>query len=104
MISYLKSVEKHTFDIPNIAFKLYSNIVVHGWVDLEPCQPKRGVVEADFSISKKVSTISVLSPSSFCWNACNNIPYIAWVSCNKSYILTSISLLSSLTCEELVLI
>lgn len=26
--SYLNCVEKHAFDMPNIAFKLYSNIVV----------------------------------------------------------------------------
>ena len=26
MVSYLKSAKKHTFDIPYITFKLYSNI------------------------------------------------------------------------------
>jgi hypothetical protein len=103
MVSYLKSVEKHMSDIPYIAFKLYSNIVVPSWVDLDPC-PKRGVVEVDFSILKKVSMISVSSPSSFCWNACNNIPSMAWVSHKKSSIPTSISFPSSPTCEELVLL
>ena len=56
MVSYIKSVEKHASDIPYIAFKLYSNIVVPSWVDLDPC-PKRGVVEAYFRLSKMVSLI-----------------------------------------------
>jgi hypothetical protein len=64
MVSYLKSVEKHVYDIPYISFKLYNNIVVPSWVDLDPC-PKRGVMEAYFRLLKKVSTISTSSPSSF---------------------------------------
>lgn len=43
MVNYLRIVKKHAFDIPYIAFKLYSNIVVLSWVDLDPC-PKSGVV------------------------------------------------------------
>jgi hypothetical protein len=42
MVSYLKSVEKHAFDIPYIDFKLYSNIVVPSWVDLDPLSKERG--------------------------------------------------------------
>jgi hypothetical protein len=60
MVSYLKSVEKHVSDIPYIAFKLYNNIFVPSWVDLDPC-PKRRVVEVNFRLSKKVLMISVSS-------------------------------------------
>jgi hypothetical protein len=105
MVSYLKSVEKHTFDIPSIVFKLYNNIVVPSWVDLDPCtRPKTGVVEENFRISNKVSMTSTSSPNVLFWNASNNIPSMAWVSCKKSSISTSISLSSSPTCEELVLL
>jgi hypothetical protein len=55
-VSYLSSVEQHVFDIPYIPFKLYSNIVVPNWVDLDPC-PKREVVEINFWILKKVLVI-----------------------------------------------
>ena len=33
MVTYLKISEKHAFDKPKFAFKLYSNIVVSNWVD-----------------------------------------------------------------------
>jgi hypothetical protein len=51
MVSYLKGVEKHLFDIPHIAFKLFSNIVVPSWADLTNpyTRPNRGVVKADFN-------------------------------------------------------
>jgi hypothetical protein len=104
MGSYLKSVEKHTSDIPYISLKLYNNIVVPIWVDFDPYQPKRGVAEVDFRLSKKVSTRFVSSPSSFYWNSCNTIPSMAWVSHKKSSIPISMSLPSSPTCEELVLL
>jgi endogenous inhibitor of DNA gyrase (YacG/DUF329 family) len=100
MVSYLKSVEKHASDIPYIAFKLYNNIVVpSNWVDLEPYQPKRGVAEVNFRILKKVSMTSASPLSSFCSNACNNIPSMAWVSYKKSSIPIPISLSSSPTCD-----
>ena len=57
MISYLQSSEKHTFGIPCFTFKLYSYIVVPSSVLLDDPCPKRGVVEADFKLSKKVSAI-----------------------------------------------
>jgi hypothetical protein len=103
MVNYLKSGEKHASGILYIAFNLYSNIVVPSWVYLEPC-PKRGAVEAHFRFSKKVSTISVSSHSSFCQNAYNNIPSMAWVSRKKSSIPTPVSFPSSQTHEELVLL
>ena len=53
MVNYLSIVEKHAFDVPYIAFKLYNNVV---WVDLDPC-PNRGLVEAYFRLSKKASVI-----------------------------------------------
>ena len=54
---YLKSAEKHAFDMPNIDFMLYSNIVVPSWVEFDQLGPKRGVVEVDFKLLKKVSVI-----------------------------------------------
>jgi len=76
MVSYPKSVEKHTSNISYNVFKLYCNIFVPSWVDLDPYSwPKRGV-EANFKLSKKVSMTPTSSPSSFCWNASNNIPYM----------------------------
>ena len=63
MVSYLKSVKKHVSDILYIDFKLYSNVVIPSWVDLDPfIRPKRGVVEADSRLSKKVSTTSTFIP------------------------------------------
>ena len=41
MVIYFKSVEKHTFDMPYIYFKLYNKIIVPTWTKLDPC-PKRG--------------------------------------------------------------
>ena len=35
MVTYLKIFEKHAFDKPNFAFKLYSNIVVPIWVEFD---------------------------------------------------------------------
>ena len=64
-IFYLNNVEKHMSNILYISFKLYNNIVVPNWVGLDPF-PKRGVVEAYFRISKKVSTILGSVLSSFC--------------------------------------
>ena len=61
MVSYLKSSEKHAFDIPCFTFKLYSNIVVPSSVLLDVS--KRGVVEEYFRILKKVLAISTSSPS-----------------------------------------
>ena len=55
MVHYLKSIKKHMFDMSFIAFKLYNNIVVPIWVDFDWPGPKRGVVEADFRLLKKVS-------------------------------------------------
>jgi len=80
MVSYLNSVKKHAFNMLNIAFKLYSNIVVPNWVDFDRLGPKRGVVEADFKLSKKVSLIWASSPSSSFWNASNNIVSMEFVS------------------------
>ena len=57
MVNYLKSVEKHATSMPYIAFKLYSNIVVPSRVKFDHLCPKRGVVESDLNISKKVSVI-----------------------------------------------
>jgi len=57
MISYLNLGNKHSLDMPNFAFKLCSNIVVPIWVEFDWLGPKRGVVEADFRLSKKVSVI-----------------------------------------------
>jgi hypothetical protein len=62
MVSYIKNIKKNASDITYIDFKLYSNIVVPSWVDLDPC-PKRGVVEVYFRILKKVPIISTSSPS-----------------------------------------
>jgi hypothetical protein len=105
MVSYLKSDEKNVSNIPYIDFKLYSSILVPSWVDLDPCtQPKGGVVEAYFRLLKKLFMTSTSSPSSFCWNSCNNIPSMAWVSHKKSSIPTFISFPSSPTCEELVFV
>ena len=101
MVTYLSSVEKHMYGIPYIDFRLYNNIVSPNWVDMDPC-PKKGVVEVNFKVLKKASTILASHPSSYCWNALNNIPSIACVSHNKSSIPTSISLFSSPTHEELV--
>jgi hypothetical protein len=56
MVKYLSSDEKHMYGIPYITFKLYNNMVVPSWVDLDPC-PKRGVMKLYFNIPKKVSTI-----------------------------------------------
>ena len=66
MVNYLNIVEKHEFDKPNFAFKLYSNIVVPILVLLDVPSSKRGVVEADFKLWNKVSLISMSSASSFC--------------------------------------
>jgi hypothetical protein len=78
MVSYFKSPKKNTFDIPYIYFKFYSNIVFPSWVEFDPCtQPKRGAVEEDFGISRKLSMTLVSTPSSFHWNAFNNIPSMA---------------------------
>jgi hypothetical protein len=57
MVNYLNIVEKHVFDMPNFAFKLYNNIVVTIEVDFDRIGPKGGVVEAYFRLSKKVSVI-----------------------------------------------
>ena len=58
LINYLNIVDKHVFDMPNFAFKLYSNIFVPSWVDFDwALGPKRGVVEAYFRLSKMVSLI-----------------------------------------------
>jgi hypothetical protein len=52
MVSYLKSVVKHASDIPYIASKFYSNIVVPSSVYLaEFCTELNiGVVEEDFML------------------------------------------------------
>jgi hypothetical protein len=57
MDNYLNIVEKHVLEMPNFSFKMYSNIVVPNWVDFDRLGPKRGVVEVDFGILKKVSVI-----------------------------------------------
>ena len=82
MVTYLKSSKKHAFDKPNFAFKLYSKIVVPNWVDFElPLGPKRGAVEENLKLSKKVSVIGVSSPSlSSFYNASNNIVSMEIVS------------------------
>ncbi len=59
-------------------------------------------MEVYFRLSKKVSTISTLSECSFYWSACKKIPSTTLVSLKKSSIPTCISLLSSPTCDELV--
>ena len=79
MISYLKSFEKHVFGIPSFTFKLYSNIVVPILILLDIPSSERGLVEANFRILNKVSSISTSYPSSFFWNASSNIPSIDWV-------------------------
>jgi hypothetical protein len=56
MVSYLGGAKKHVSGILYIAFKLYNNIFVPNWVDLNLC-PRRGVVEVDFNIFKKVLMI-----------------------------------------------
>ena len=51
MVNYLNIVEKHEFDKPNFAFKLYDNIIVPSWVDFDWLpSPKKGVVEANFML------------------------------------------------------
>ena len=82
MVTYLKIFEKHALDKPKFAFKLYSNIVVPNWVDFDwLSSPKRGVVEANLRLSKKVSVIWASSPSwSSFWNESNNILFMAVVS------------------------
>jgi hypothetical protein len=57
MVIYLNIVEKHAFNMPKFAFKLYSNIVIPNWLEFDRLGPKRGVVEADFKLSNKVSVI-----------------------------------------------
>jgi hypothetical protein len=57
MVNYVNIVEKHAFDMENFDFKLYSNIVVPNRVEFYQIGPKRGVVEEDFILSKKVSVI-----------------------------------------------
>ena len=58
VITYLKISEKHAFNKPKFAFKLYSNIVVPNWVDFNCLLgPKRGVLEENLRLSKMVSTI-----------------------------------------------
>ena len=58
MITYLKISEKRAFEKPKISFELYSNIIVPSWVDSDWSPgPKRGVVEENLRLSKKVSTI-----------------------------------------------
>ena len=99
MVNYLKSYEKQTFDIPYFTFNLYSNIVVPSSVLLDVPSSKRGVVEEDFRLWNKVSSISTSSLSWFCWNASSDIPSMAWLSHNKSSIPTSTSLPPSPTCE-----
>ena len=48
-VNYLNISEKHAFDMPNFAFKLYNNVIVPNWVDFDlPQGPKRGVVEVTF--------------------------------------------------------
>jgi len=60
--------------MPNFSLKLYNNIAVPNWVDFDlPPGPKRGMVEADFRISNKVSLIWASSPSYLFWNAYKNI-------------------------------
>jgi hypothetical protein len=53
MISYLKSVVKHGFDVPYIGFNLYSNIIVPSWVEFVDSYsgPNRGVMRVDFNLS-----------------------------------------------------
>jgi hypothetical protein len=58
LFNYLNISEKHAFDMPNFSFMLYGNIVIPSWVDFDRgMDPKRGVVEADFRLSKMVSLI-----------------------------------------------
>ena len=58
LVNYLNIVKKLVFDMPNFSFTLYSNIVVPRWVEFDwALGPKRGVVEADFRLSKMVSLI-----------------------------------------------
>jgi len=52
MVSYLNSAKKNTSDILYIDFKLYGNIFIHSWVDLDPF-PMRGVAEENFRRLKK---------------------------------------------------
>ena len=98
MVTFLSSDKKHASNIPYIALKLYNNIVSPNWVELDQC-PKRGMMEAYSMLSKKVSTTLTSLPISSCWNAFNNIPSMAWVFHNKSFIPSTISLLSSPTRE-----
>ena len=73
MVYYHNSVKKNASNIPYIDFKLYDNIVVSSWVELDPFS-KRGLVEAYLRLTKKESTILALFPSSSCWNEFKNIP------------------------------
>ena len=56
MVNYLNSSKKHMFDIPNVSFKLYNDIIVPNLVHLDPWSNIK-VVEAYFRLSKKVSMI-----------------------------------------------
>lgn len=80
---YLKSSEKHVFDMPCFAFKLHNNIIVPSWVLLDVPSSKREVVESYFKLWNKVSSISASSPRSFSWNESSNIPSMTWVSHKK---------------------
>ena len=58
MVTYPKISEKHAFDKPNFAFKLYNNITVPNWVDFgRPSGSKRGVVEANLRLSENILAI-----------------------------------------------
>ena len=58
LVNYLNITEKHAFDMPKFSFTLYSNISIRSWVHFSwALGPKRGVVEADFRLSKMVSLI-----------------------------------------------
>jgi hypothetical protein len=57
MVSYLNIVEKHVFDMKNVALKLYGNFFFSNWLDFDWLGQKRGVMEAYFRISKKESVI-----------------------------------------------
>ena len=58
MVTYLKISKKNAFNKPKFSFTLYSNIVVPNWVDFDrPPGQKRGVVEENLRLLKKVSVI-----------------------------------------------
>ena len=61
MVNYLKISERHAFENPKFAFKLYINIIVPNWVDFLTARSKeRGGGRKFKAFEKGVSDMSII--------------------------------------------